>query len=142
MKNYQAPDVESYLQTIPENYRTALEHLRQTIKTAAPLAEENISYMMPAYKYLGPLVYFGASKNNLAFYVVQKNIITKFRTDLQAFKTSGTAIHFTPEQPLPDELVKKIVAERLRQNEEIQANKKIAAQAKAKSKKKAAITPR
>ena len=74
--------------------------------------------------------------------MVQKNIITRFRNELQPFHTSGTAIHFTPEHPLPDELVHKIVAERLRQNEEIQANKKIAAQAKAKSKKKAPITPR
>ncbi|GEO07033.1 hypothetical protein AAE02nite_46970 [Adhaeribacter aerolatus] len=123
MKNYQVTDVDSYLQAVPENVRLALANLRATIKAAAPQAEESISYMMPGYKYLGPLVYFAALKNHLALYGATKNMLELFKTELRPYKISGTAIHFTPEQPLPDSLIQKIVTARIRENEERKAAK-------------------
>ncbi|KAA5548807.1 iron chaperone [Adhaeribacter rhizoryzae] len=130
MQNYQAANVDEYLNAIPDKMRPALAQLRATIKAAAPLAEEAISYMMPGYKYLGPLIYFAALKNNLALYGISKAILELFKTELQHFKISGTAIHFTPEQPLPASLVQKIVAERIRENEERNAVKILALKAK------------
>lgn len=130
MQNYQAANVDEYLRVVPESVRPALEHLRQLIKAAAPEAEETISYMMPTYKYQGPLVYFAALKNHLSLYVAEKNIIKQFQEELKSFNTSGTAIHFTPEKQLPDNLIQKIVATRIRQNEEIQAAKQLAGKGK------------
>jgi len=130
MKNYPASTVDEYLKAIPDNMRPALTNLRATIKAAAPEAEESISYMMPGYKYLGPLIYFAALKNNMALYGISKAILELFKTELQPFKISGTAIHFTPEQPLPASLVQKIVAARIRENEERKVAKVLNAPAK------------
>ena len=56
-------DIDSYIAEQSEEVQPILQKLRQTIKKAAPKAEEVISYQMPAFKYHGMLVYFAANKN-------------------------------------------------------------------------------
>lgn len=112
-----AKDVDEYLRLLPKPVRTVLEDLRKTIQAAAPAAEEVISYQIPMYKYKGPLVCFAAFKNHCSFYVVKKSILSSFTKELQAYETSGTTIHFTPDSPLPSALVRKIVKLRIKQNE-------------------------
>ncbi len=58
MKGKAPQSVDEYLLYLPDDVREVLEKLRVTIKNAAPKAEESISYMMPAYKYKGSLIYF------------------------------------------------------------------------------------
>lgn len=65
--------VEDYLAAIPQEDRNVLKNLRNTIKSAAPEAEEVISYGIPTYKYKGPLVHFAAFKDHLSFYGVNKS---------------------------------------------------------------------
>jgi uncharacterized protein YdhG (YjbR/CyaY superfamily) len=60
MKSTTPDTIDEYLDALPENVRIALENLQKTIKSAAPKAEELISYQMPAFKYYGMLVYFSA----------------------------------------------------------------------------------
>ena len=62
-----AKDVDEYLAAVPEKDRAALEDLRRTIKAAAPMADERISYGMPGYMYHGPLVFFAAFKTTWVF---------------------------------------------------------------------------
>ena len=52
--------IEEYLALVPEDKRPALENLRETIRAAAPMAEECISYRILCFKYHGPLVFFAA----------------------------------------------------------------------------------
>ncbi|MCW3119372.1 MAG: hypothetical protein JWM28_3454 [Chitinophagaceae bacterium] len=113
-----AKTVDEYLQALPDDMRTMLEKLRLTIQSAAPKAEELISYQIPTYKYRGALVHFAAFKNHCSFIAASKNVIKIFSKELQDFKTSGTTIRFTPDQPLPAALVKKIVKTRIKENEE------------------------
>lgn len=113
--------VDDYLAALPPEVQAVLEQLRHAIKTAALQAEELISYRIPTYKYLGPLVHFAAFKDHCSFIVVNKSIITEFKTKLQGFKTTGTTIHFTAENPLPAELVQEIVKTRISQNEALKA---------------------
>ena len=54
--------------------KKALKEIRKTIKTAAPKAEEVISYQMPGYKYHGMLVFFAAYKNHIGFYPARRGI--------------------------------------------------------------------
>jgi uncharacterized protein YdhG (YjbR/CyaY superfamily) len=61
-KTVPAKDVDEYLASVPEKERAALSELRRTIRAAAPMAEESISYQMPAFRYHGPLVFFAHSK--------------------------------------------------------------------------------
>ncbi len=110
--------VDEYLMTLPEDQQEALEKIRQAIKSAAPKAEEVISYQIPTYKLNGPLVHFAAFKNHLSLVVVSKSIAETFAKELAPFKSSGRTIHFTPEKPIPAALVKKIVKERVRENGE------------------------
>ena len=110
--------VDEYLMALPEDQQDALEKIRQAIKSAAPKAEEVISYQIPTYKLNGPLVHFAAFKNHLSLVVVSKSIAETFAKELAPFKSSGRTIHFTPEKPIPAALVKKIVKERVRENGE------------------------
>jgi uncharacterized protein YdhG (YjbR/CyaY superfamily) len=87
--------VDQYLADVPEDVRTALEKLCETIKVAAPKAEEVISYQIPTYKYHGPLVHFAAFKNHSSFIVVNKSILDTFKSELADYDTNGTTIHFT-----------------------------------------------
>jgi uncharacterized protein YdhG (YjbR/CyaY superfamily) len=119
-----AKNVDEYLNALPEAVRTTLEKVRQTIKAAAPKAEEVISYQIPTYKYMGPLVHFAAFKNHSSLIVVNKTILKIFDKELQSYKTSGTTIHFTPDKPLPAALVQKIVKTRIKENEERKAASK------------------
>lgn len=127
-------NVDEYLKPFPEKQRVALEKLRQTIKAAAPKAEEYIGYQMPAYKYLGPLVYFGGFTNHSSFFAGKK-IIDTFKKELEGYKTSAGTIQFTDEKPLPASLVKKIVKIRVQENEEKVAAKSNKRSIKTKTKK-------
>jgi uncharacterized protein YdhG (YjbR/CyaY superfamily) len=112
-----ATTVDEYLAAVPEPDRAALEHLRAVIRTAAPGAEERISYGMPAYKYHGPLVFFAAFPHHLSLYGVSRSLLETFGDDLAGFEVSGTTIHFSADHPLPDELVTRFVRARMQENE-------------------------
>ena len=124
-KSAPAKTVEEYLQLVPKEMRMLLKELRQAIRSAAPQAEEVISYQVPTYKYKGPLVHFAAFKKHCSLIVVDKNILETFSTELQSYKTSGTTIHFTPDHPLPVNLVRKIVKIRIDENEQREVLKKM-----------------
>ena len=108
--------VDEYLLAQPAAVQLVLEKLRQAIRSAAPMAEELISYQIPTYKYRGPLVHFAAFANHCSFVVINSDIIKTFSKELKAYKTSGTTIHFSHDKPLPASLVKKIVKIRIKNN--------------------------
>ena len=112
-----ARDVDGYLAALPKEVRVTLEKLRKAIKAAAPIAEETISYGIPAFKYHGPLIFFAAFKNHCSLYAVGKSLIEKLSRELEPYDISGTTIHFSAQNPLPAALVKKIVKARIAQNE-------------------------
>jgi uncharacterized protein YdhG (YjbR/CyaY superfamily) len=95
-----------------------LEKLRAAIKSAAPKADEVISYRIPTYKYYGPLVHFAAHESYCSLIAVNKAVLKTFCGELESFDVSGTTIHFTDEHPIPAALVKKIVKARMKENEE------------------------
>lgn len=110
--------IDDYLKKLSPKVKAALQQLRKTIKAAAPQAEEIISYQVPTYKYLGPVVCFAAFPNHCSLFVINKNYLSIFANELKPFKTAGTTIHFTPDNPLPASLVQKIVKARIKENEE------------------------
>lgn len=112
-----AANVDAYLDQI-ENpaYRKQLDHLRKLIQSTVPEAEECISYGIPTYKHFGMVVSFAAFAKHLSFF--PGHTVADFQDQLKGFKTSKGTIQFTPENPLPDELVTAIVQHRARENEE------------------------
>ncbi|MBL7763069.1 MAG: DUF1801 domain-containing protein, partial [Chitinophagaceae bacterium] len=70
-----AASVDEYLKKLSPGVKAALQQLRKTIKAAAPQAEEIISYQVPTYKYLGPVVCFAAFPNHCSLFVINKNYL-------------------------------------------------------------------
>jgi uncharacterized protein YdhG (YjbR/CyaY superfamily) len=139
MQNFKS--VEEYLKAQPVDFRIVLEKLRAQIKAAAPKAEESISYGMPAYKYKGALVYFGAFKNHCSFFPGSASILSN-REDLKGFTIAKGTIQFTPEKPIPASLVKSIVKERVIENETRAALKETSKSVKKKAIKKKSTKPK
>jgi uncharacterized protein YdhG (YjbR/CyaY superfamily) len=107
--------IEEYIKTFPADIQIILERLRQSIRKAAPEAEEVISYQMPALKLNGILVYFAARKNHVGFYPTSSGIVT-FKKELAPYKSSKGAVQFPLDEPIPFDLVEKIVEFRVKEN--------------------------
>jgi uncharacterized protein YdhG (YjbR/CyaY superfamily) len=107
--------IENYILQFPAEVQVRLIKLRQTIKTAAPEAEELISYGMPAYKQNGILVWFAAHKNHIGFYP-KAAAISVFKDELKAYKCTKGTIQFPHDLPLPYKLVGKLVRFRMKEN--------------------------
>jgi uncharacterized protein YdhG (YjbR/CyaY superfamily) len=115
MANKIYKNVDEYISTFPKNVQAILQKLRQTIKEAAPEAEEVISYQMPAFKLNGVLVWFAAFKDHISLFP-KVSTIEAFKEELANYETSKGTIRFPLNQPIPLNLIKEIVQFRLKEN--------------------------
>lgn len=105
--------IDDYLVSLSKEKRAALENLRRAIKSAAPKAEECISYNIPAFRLAGRLlVAFGAAANHCAFYPGAFPV-KAHKDELKAYDTSKGTIRFQADRPLPATLVRKLVKTRI-----------------------------
>jgi uncharacterized protein YdhG (YjbR/CyaY superfamily) len=108
--------IDEYLAGVSPDKRAALEKLRRAIRSAAPKAEECISYRIPAFRLGGRiLVYFGAATNHCSFYPGAFPI-EAHKDQLEAYDTSKGTIRFPADSPLPSTLVRKLVKTRIDEN--------------------------
>ena len=107
--------VDEYIALHPPAVQEGLDLLRKTIKTAAPGAEEMISYQMPAYKLKGMLAFFSATKKHYGFYPTASPIIA-FREKLKSYETSKGTIRFAMNKPLPVKLITEIIKWKAKEN--------------------------
>ena len=107
--------IDEYIATFPAGIRAILEELRAAIRAAAPDAEERISYQMPAFALHGNLVYFAAAKNHIGFYPTSSGIAA-FQQELSAYEGSKGAVRFPIGQPLPLDLIRRMVEFRVAEN--------------------------
>jgi uncharacterized protein YdhG (YjbR/CyaY superfamily) len=108
--------IDDYLNRVSPDKRAALQKLRKIIRAAAPMAEECISYQIPAFRQNGTLVGFGATAKHCAFFPFNSTTVAAFKADLKGYETSKGTIRFQPEKPLPAALVRKLVKARLAEN--------------------------
>jgi uncharacterized protein YdhG (YjbR/CyaY superfamily) len=105
--------IDEYLAPLSYEKRAALEKLRKAIKSAAPGAEECISYEIPTFRLGGKmLVSFGAWANHCTFYPGSHPVETH-KNELKAYDTSKGSIRFPADSPLPATLVRKLVKTRI-----------------------------
>ncbi len=116
--------VDQYIATFPVHIREKLEEIRFVIQQAAPMAEEVIGYQMPAYNYHGMLVYFAGYKGHVGFYPSGTGI-EAFQHEFGPYKWSKGAVQFPLDQPLPTDLITRIVAFRIQANMEKAASKPV-----------------
>ena len=112
-------DIENYIIKFPNDVEVILRKIRKLIKDNAPEAEESMAYGMPGYKTnKKPLVYFAAYKNHIGFYATPTGHNT-FKDELSKYKQGKGSVQFPFNQPIPYELIEKIVQFRVKENEEI-----------------------
>ncbi len=104
-----------YLESVPSaEARAALQTLRQTIRAAAPEAEEVISYGIPIFKCHGMVAGYAAFKNHCSFF--PGHTVADFAEGLRDFKVLKGTVQFTPEEPIPEALVIAMVRARMAEN--------------------------
>ena len=106
--------IDDYIALFPADVQQTLQAMRQTIQAAAPDAEEAISYQMPTFKLNGNLVHFAAMKHHIGFYPTP-SAVEAFARELAPYKVSKGAIQFPKDQPIPFDLVTRIVRYRVEQ---------------------------
>ncbi len=116
--------VDEYLSGVPKDARAALQRLREIVGAAAPDAEEVISYRMPAFRHHGILVYYAAFEDHCSFFPGSVRTQRRFASELKPFAVGKGTVHFTPERPLPADLVRRIVKARVAENEAREAGKR------------------
>ena len=115
--------IDEYLNTFPENVRTILNELRQTIKEVAPEAEETINYQIPTFTLNGNLVHFAAFQNHIGFYPTPSGM-EAFKEELSSYKSAKGSVQFPINEPLPLPLIRRIVEYRVKENLERKPRKK------------------
>lgn len=107
--------IDEYIASFPLDVQKKLESIREVIREVAPQSEEKISYQMPTFYLNGNLVHFAAFKNHIGFYPAPSGI-EAFKDDLAKYEGSKGAIRFPKDQPLPYDLIRRIVAYRVSEN--------------------------
>ena len=107
--------IDEYIATFPQNVQEILQELRQTIKDSAPNAKETISYQIPTFKLNDSLVHFAAYKNHIGFYPTS-SAIKEFQKELSQYELGKGTVKFPINQPIPFDLIKRIVKFRIKEN--------------------------
>jgi uncharacterized protein YdhG (YjbR/CyaY superfamily) len=112
-----AKTIDEYIASFPEDIQTKLQKMRSVIQAAAPEATEKISYQMPTFYLNGNLVHFAAFKRHIGFFPTPSGI-EHFMDEVWAYRTSKGTIQFPMDQPIPFDLVDKIVRFRVMENQQ------------------------
>lgn len=108
-----AHTIDEYMAGVPDDKRRALERLRELIREAAPEAVETITYDRPAFRLDGRyFVGFGVTRNGCSFFTGRAPV-DAHAAELSAFRVWKGTINFRPDQPLPPNLVSKLVHARV-----------------------------
>jgi uncharacterized protein YdhG (YjbR/CyaY superfamily) len=119
-------NIDEYVRGFSPDVREILEAIRATIRSAAPDAEETISYRIPAFTQNGVLVYFAAFKNHIGLYPPVKGDAALMKAISRYAGEKGN-LQFPLDRPIPYALIKRIVKQRVKQNMAKAAAKKMKA---------------
>ena len=116
MKTAKTPQtVDEYIAACPADLQKRLKDIRKTIKKAAPLAVEKISYGMPAYTFKGMLLYFAMHTNHIGLYPYP-SAMEAFKKEVAEYRASKGTLQFPHNKKLPLKLIAEIVKFRVREN--------------------------
>jgi uncharacterized protein YdhG (YjbR/CyaY superfamily) len=109
-------EVNDYIDSFPENTQRILIQIRKIILQEAPDAIESIAYKMPAYKINGkPLIYFAGFKNHIGLYATP-SAHSEFIDELSGYKHGKGSVQFPMNQPVPFDLIRKMVKFKVKEN--------------------------
>lgn len=104
-----AGSIDEYIAEFPPETRERLKELRELIKRLVPEAKETISYAIPTFDLNGKhLVHFAGFARHVGFYPAPSGLEV-FKEELKPYKTGKGSVQFPLDQPLPADLVRRIV---------------------------------
>ena len=122
-KPKKAKDIDGYIAQFPADVQAILQKVRTTISSAAPEAKETISYLMPAFKQHGVLVYFAAWEKHIGMYPPISGDKALEKAIARYAGPKGN-LQFPLDEPIPYELIERIVKLRVRQDSEKAATRR------------------
>jgi uncharacterized protein YdhG (YjbR/CyaY superfamily) len=103
-------EIDAYLEAVPTAQRTTLSVLRRRILAAVPQAEQVISYRVPAFRVDGAVVAgFASFKNHMSYLPFSGSVLSELSAEIASFTHTKSALHFTEDAPLSDDLVKRLI---------------------------------
>lgn len=107
--------IDEYIASFPTEIQDILCKIREIVRDLAPEATEKISYQMPTYYLNGNLVHFAAFKKHIGFYPTPSGI-DAFQEELSKYKGAKGSVQFPLNQPIPYDLIRRIVLYRLEES--------------------------
>ena len=111
----QVKTIDEYIGTFPQKVQEILEQMRSAIRETAPEAAETIQYGIPTFTLNGNLVHFAAFAHHIGFYPTP-SAIDAFKKDLSPYITSKGTVRFPIDDPIPFDLVRRMVRFRVKEN--------------------------
>ena len=108
---------DDYLGKQDDLFKPCLVKLRDIILSVMPGAEESFSYQAHCFKHVYMLVGIGVTKDFCSLYTMSPPLVKKMKEELKGYNVSGATIHFRPDEPLPEDIIRKIVLTRANDNE-------------------------
>ncbi len=111
-----ASTIDEYIAQFPPDTQKVLEQMRALIRVSAPDAVETISYAIPTFDMNGRhLVHFAGYESHVGLYPTASGI-EAFKQEIKAYKNARGSVRFSLGQPLPADLIRRIVEFRVREN--------------------------
>lgn len=132
MKRAVAKDIDEYIEGFPDDVQKILQKIRKTIRKAAPAAEEAISYAIPTFKLDGYLIYFAGFQRHVSVYPAPRGV-KEFAADMERYQAGKGTVRFSLDEPVPYELITRIVKYRAGENSARLSAKKKSAKSSKKS---------
>ena len=112
------PDsVDDYIAGFPDDVQRILRKIRDTVRAAAPDADESVTYKIPTFKLNGrPLFYFAAFKAHIGLYPMTAPVKAKFRKELSEYEQSKGTVRLPLDGPIPYGLIGRIVKFKVEEN--------------------------
>lgn len=115
MESNKVSTIDAYIEMYSPELQQILQTIRRAIQEAAPDATEKISYAMPTFFLHKNLVHFAVCKNHIGFYPTPSGV-EAFAEEISQYGKSKGSIHFPLDEPMPIDLIKKIVQFRVQEN--------------------------
>lgn len=104
--------VDEYIAAEPVSLRPMLTELRDTIRAAAPEAEERISYGMPYYHLNGRLAYFKAHAHHIGLYPF--SLEEARAAGVEHLVAAKATLQLPLDQPLPLAAIRRVIEQRVK----------------------------
>ncbi|HEY4213600.1 MAG TPA: DUF1801 domain-containing protein [Steroidobacteraceae bacterium] len=108
--------IDEYLHGVPTEHRRLLQALRRTILSIVPDADECISYGIPAFRLNGVVVAgFCARAKGCSYFPFSGTTLKTLARSLTRYEQTKSSLHFSADEPLPTELIRKLISARMKE---------------------------